>query len=145
MNYAEVIIKANYTFFYYHQLQPTAESWWIQPVIFIKKAREKSAQTLKIKMIRHILLNRVEAPEGTKDSFFMVTPPLFRLEGKQTNTVRVFPNAYISKAPQDREKLIHFNVMSIPPTSDSEADKTSCSSPFATECASSIVHALFRI
>ena len=53
----------------------------------------------------------------------MVTPPLFRLEGKQTNTVRVFPNAYISKAPKDRETVYFFNVMSIPPTSDSEADK----------------------
>lgn len=53
----------------------------------------------------------------------MVTPPFFRLEGKQANTVRIFPNAYISKAPQDRETVYFFNVMSIPPTSDSEADK----------------------
>lgn len=53
----------------------------------------------------------------------MVTPPFFRLEGKQANTVRIFPNAYISKAPQDRETVYFFNVMPIPPTSDSEADK----------------------
>ena len=53
----------------------------------------------------------------------MVTPPLFRLEGKQTNTLRIFPNANISNAPNDRETVYFFNVMSIPPTSDSDADK----------------------
>ena len=53
----------------------------------------------------------------------MVTPPLFRLEAKQKNTVRIFPNANITNAPKDRETVYYFNVMSIPPTSDADTDK----------------------
>ncbi|WP_249417481.1 molecular chaperone [Klebsiella grimontii] len=53
----------------------------------------------------------------------MVTPPLFRLEAKQKNTVRIFPNANIINAPKDRESVYYFNVMSIPPTSDADTDK----------------------
>ncbi|HED2643568.1 TPA: molecular chaperone, partial [Klebsiella michiganensis] len=91
--------------------------------LYKEGAREISANIENKDDTPYLIKSWVEAPEGTKDSFFMVTPPLFRLEGKQTNTVRVFPNAYISKAPQDRETVYFFNVMSIPPTSDTEADK----------------------
>lgn len=91
--------------------------------LYKEGAREISANIENKDDTPYLIKSWVEAPEGTKDSFFMVTPPLFRLEGKQTNTVRVFPNAYISKAPKDRETVYFFNVMSIPPTSDSEADK----------------------
>ncbi|WP_335950267.1 molecular chaperone, partial [Klebsiella michiganensis] len=90
--------------------------------LYKEGAREISANIENKDDTPYLIKSWVEAPEGTKDSFFMVTPPLFRLEGKQTNTVRVFPNAYISKAPKDRETVYFFNVMSIPPTSDSEAD-----------------------
>lgn len=71
----------------------------------------------------YLIKSWVEAPEGKTASYFMVTPPLFRLEGKQTNTLRIFPNANISNVPNDRETVYFFNVMSIPPTSDSDADK----------------------
>jgi P pilus assembly chaperone PapD len=112
--------------------------------LYKEGAREISANIENKDDTPYLIKSWVEAPEGTKDSFYG-DASAFPSGGKQTNTVRVFPNAYISKAPKDRETVYFFNVMSIPPTSDSEADKTSCSSPFATECASSIVHALFRI
>jgi P pilus assembly chaperone PapD len=53
----------------------------------------------------------------------MVTPPLFRLEAKQKNTLRIFPNAHIANAPKDRESVYYFNVMSIPPTSDTDTGR----------------------
>lgn len=72
--------------------------------LYKEGAREISANIENKDDTPYLIKSWVEASEGTKDSFFMVTPPLFRLEGKQTNTVRVFPNAYISKAPKDRSK-----------------------------------------
>lgn len=60
----------------------------------------------------------VEPAEGSKTSYFMVTPPLFRLEARQRNTVRIFPNADIVHAPKDRDSVYYFNVMSIPPTNN---------------------------
>lgn len=71
----------------------------------------------------YLIKSWVEAPQGKDASYFMVTPPLFRLEGKQKNTLRILPNANISNAPKDRESVYFFNVMSIPPTSDSDEDK----------------------
>lgn len=65
----------------------------------------------------------VEPREGSNTSLFMVTPPLFRLEAKQKNTVRIFPNAHIVNAPKDRETVYFFSVMSIPPTNDADNDK----------------------
>lgn len=91
--------------------------------LFKEGSREISAQLENKDDIPYLVKSWVEGPEGSGPSFFMVTPPLFRLEAKQTNTVRVFPNAHIVNAPKDRESVYYFNVMSIPPTSDNEADK----------------------
>ena len=51
----------------------------------------------------------------------MATPPLFRLEGKQQNTVRLFSNGNVN-APTDRESMYYFNVMAIPPADDAKAN-----------------------
>ena len=51
---------------------------------------------------------------------FLLTPPLFRLEGKQKNVVRIFK--LDGQLPTDRESLFFFNTTSIP-ASSTEADR----------------------
>lgn len=87
--------------------------------LYKEGTREISAQMENKDDGPFLMKSWVEPAEGESNSYFMVTPPLFRLEGNQKNTVRIFPNAYISKAPTDRDSVYFFNVMSIPPTNDS--------------------------
>lgn len=91
--------------------------------LYKEGTREISANLENKDNIPYLVKSWVEPREGSTSSFFMVTPPLFRLEAKQKNTVRIFPNANIINAPKDRESVYYFNVMSIPPTSDADSDK----------------------
>ncbi|HCB1500663.1 P pilus assembly chaperone PapD [Klebsiella oxytoca] len=86
--------------------------------LYKENSREISAQLENKDDAPYLMKSWVEAPEG-KTPFFMVTPPLFRLEAKQKNTIRIFPTANISSAPKDRETVYYLNVMSVPPTDDS--------------------------
>ncbi len=93
--------------------------------LYKEGAREISAQYENKDDTPYLMKSWIEPQEGSSNSYFMVTPPLFRLEAKQRNTVRIFPNAYISNAPKDRDSLYFFNIMSIPPSNDSaEGDNT---------------------
>lgn len=91
--------------------------------LYKEGTREISAQVENKDNTPYLIKSWVEAPEGKKESYFMVTPPLFRLEAKQTNSMRILPNAHIVNAPKDRDTVYYFNVMSIPPTAEDEADK----------------------
>lgn len=91
--------------------------------LYKEGTREISANLENKDNIPYLVKSWVEPREGSRTSFFMVTPPLFRLEAKQKNTVRIFPNADIINAPKDRESVYYFNVMSIPPTNDADTDK----------------------
>ncbi|HCI5658083.1 TPA: molecular chaperone [Klebsiella variicola subsp. variicola] len=51
--------------------------------------------------------------------YFMITPPLFRLDAQQKSVLRIF-NAS-SAMPADRESLFYFNVTSIPAATDEDA------------------------
>ena len=108
--------------------------------LYKEGAREISANIENKDDTPYLIKSWVEASEGTKDSFFMVTPPLFRLEGKQTNTVRIYPKHQRIVKPSTSLTLCLSRQPAIV-----KPIKASCSSPFATECASSIVHALFRV
>jgi len=77
--------------------------------LYKEGTREISAQMENKDDGPFLMKSWVEAAEGESNSYFMVTPPLFRLEGKQKNTIRIFPNAYISKAPKDRDSVYFFN------------------------------------
>ncbi|VGP92813.1 Chaperone protein FocC [Klebsiella variicola] len=57
----------------------------------------------------------IEASSG----YFMITPPLFRLDAQQKSVLRVF-NAS-NAMPADRESLFYFNVTSIPAATDEDA------------------------
>lgn len=91
--------------------------------LFEEGSREINTQLENKDERPYLIKSWVEATAGRETSSFMVTPPLFRLEGKQINTLRIFPNANISSAPKDRDSVFFFNVMTIPPTKEDEADK----------------------
>lgn len=52
--------------------------------------------------------------EGTEKAPFLITPPLFRLDGKQENTLRVVRVA--GQLPEDKESLFWLSVKSVPPS-----------------------------
>lgn len=56
----------------------------------------------------------IEASAG----YFMITPPLFRLDAQQKSVLRIF-NAS-NAMPADRESLFYFNVTSIPAVTDED-------------------------
>lgn len=51
---------------------------------------------------------------------FIVTPPLFRLDGKKENVLRIIHTG--SLLPQDRESLFWLNVKAIPSSADSDVN-----------------------
>lgn len=87
--------------------------------LYKEGAREIAAQIENKDETPYLIKSWVESQEG-KSPAFMATPPLFRLEGKQQNTVRLFSTANVS-APRDRETIFYFNIMAIPPSDDSYA------------------------
>ncbi|MBV4368513.1 fimbrial biogenesis chaperone [Erwinia phyllosphaerae] len=54
------------------------------------------------------------------DNAFIVTPPLFRLDGNQKNLLRIIRTA--SALPQDRESLFWLNIKSIPSSSREDSN-----------------------
>ncbi|MDV1071425.1 MULTISPECIES: fimbria/pilus periplasmic chaperone [Klebsiella] len=61
----------------------------------------------------YLIQSWVENNEGQKDSRFVITPPLFAMQGKKENTLRII-DATNSQLPQDRETLFWMNVKAIP-------------------------------
>ncbi|EPQ0972086.1 fimbria/pilus periplasmic chaperone [Citrobacter farmeri] len=61
----------------------------------------------------YLLQSWVENAEGVKDGRFVVTPPLFAMQGKKENTLRIL-DATNNQLPQDRESLFWMNVKAIP-------------------------------
>lgn len=55
----------------------------------------------------------VENTDGAKDGRFVITPPLFAMQGKKENTLRII-DATNNQLPQDRETLFWMNVKAIP-------------------------------
>ncbi|MDH8484403.1 molecular chaperone [Klebsiella pneumoniae] len=88
--------------------------------LYKEGAREITAQIENKDDIPYLIKSWVETPAGKAPSF-MATPPLFRLEGKQQNTVRLFATGNVN-APTDRESMYYFNVMAIPPADDAKAN-----------------------
>ena len=61
----------------------------------------------------YLLQSWFENAEGVKDGRFVVTPPLFAMQGKKENTLRIL-DATNNQLPQDRETLFWMNVKAIP-------------------------------
>ncbi|HEK1627487.1 TPA: fimbria/pilus periplasmic chaperone [Pseudomonas aeruginosa] len=61
----------------------------------------------------YLIHSWLEDAEGKKASEFVITPPLFAMQGKKENTLRII-DATNQKLPQDRESLYWLNVKAIP-------------------------------
>lgn len=71
----------------------------------------------------YLIQSWVENEAGQNDkSSFVVTPPLFRLDAKQKNTLRVMQAA--PNLPQDRETLFWMNIKSIPTADAARTENT---------------------
>lgn len=55
----------------------------------------------------------VENSAGQKDGRFVITPPLFSMQGKKENTLRII-DATSNQLPRDRESLFWLSVKAIP-------------------------------
>ncbi|WP_148250376.1 fimbria/pilus periplasmic chaperone [Raoultella terrigena] len=61
----------------------------------------------------YLIQSWVENADGQKDGRFVITPPLFAMQGKKENTLRII-DATNNQLPQDRESLFWMNVKAIP-------------------------------
>ena len=87
--------------------------------LYKEGAREITAQIENKDGIPYLIKSWIETQKGQTPSF-TATPPLFRLEAKQQNTVRLFSTNNVT-APTDRESVFYFNVMAIPPADETNA------------------------
>ncbi|WP_333850452.1 fimbrial biogenesis chaperone [Leclercia sp.] len=71
----------------------------------------------------YLVQSWVERTDAARDNApFLITPPLFRLDGKQDNILRVVRTG--GNLPTDRESLYWLNIKSIPSTSRDESNNT---------------------
>ncbi|WP_032697818.1 fimbria/pilus periplasmic chaperone [Raoultella planticola] len=61
----------------------------------------------------YLIQSWIENADGEKDNRFVITPPLFSMQGKKENTLRII-DATNGKLPKDRESLFWINVKAIP-------------------------------
>ena len=55
-----------------------------------------------------------QANQTDRAENFLVTPPLFRLDGEQNNVLRIFYSGSVDDLPKDRESVFWLNVKAIP-------------------------------
>lgn len=83
MNYAEVIIKANYTFFYYHQLRsPQRSRGGFNRHLYKEGAREISANIENKDDTPYLIKSWVEAPGRNERQLFYGDASTFPSGGK---------------------------------------------------------------
>lgn len=71
----------------------------------------------------HFLIQSwIENSTGEKDNNFFISPPLFMMEGKKENNLRIFDKS-LTKLPSDRESLFWINVKAIPSSDKKDMDK----------------------
>lgn len=82
-------------------------------VIYSQSANQTSLPISNSSVSQRFLISSwVEDSNGTKVNSFVVTPPLFVIEPKTENTLRII---YVgSPLPKDRESLFYLNVKAIP-------------------------------
>ncbi|HCR4067267.1 TPA: fimbria/pilus periplasmic chaperone [Proteus mirabilis] len=71
---------------------------------------------------RYLIQSWIENSEGKKDNSFVITPPLFSMQGKKENTLRII-DATNNKLPKYRETLFWLSVKSIPAVEKSLANE----------------------
>ncbi|MBK3268212.1 molecular chaperone [Klebsiella pneumoniae] len=88
-------------------------------IIYAEGKKEASVSLDNLDSTPYLIKSWIEN-NNNAGTHFLVTPPLFRLEGKQKNVVRIFKLDGV--LPADRESLFFFNTTSIP-ASTTDADR----------------------
>ncbi|SUC20029.1 fimbrial chaperone protein [Proteus vulgaris] len=68
--------------------------------------------------IPYLIQSWIDDINENEQSFFTITPPLFRLNSENTNALRIFLTE--NKLPKDRESLFWLNIKTIPATEKTE-------------------------
>ncbi|MDR3430793.1 MAG: molecular chaperone [Rouxiella aceris] len=91
-------------------------------VIYKDNVKESSLRVSNSDNSPVLVQSWIETTQGTNDkSPFIITPPLFKLNGKQENTLRIIKLQ--NTLPQDRESLFWLNVKGIPSTENDSKNK----------------------
>jgi len=90
-------------------------------IIFIEGKKEASVSLDNQDSTPYLIKSWAEN-DKIAGSHFMVTPPLFRLEGNQKNVVRIFK--LDGALPADRESLFFFNTTAIPASTEDTSRNT---------------------
>lgn len=84
-------------------------------VIFDGGKKEASISINNVDSVPYLIQSWVEMPEGNANKApFIVTPPLYRLDGGQQNIERIL---FSGSLPQDKESLFWLNIKAIPSAS----------------------------
>ncbi|UAN23976.1 molecular chaperone [Enterobacter sp. JBIWA003] len=84
-------------------------------VIFDGGKKEASISINNADSVPYLIQSWVEMPEGNANKApFIVTPPLYRLDGGQQNIERIL---FSGSLPQDKESLFWLNIKAIPSAS----------------------------
>ncbi|MDD7995986.1 molecular chaperone [Kosakonia radicincitans] len=81
-------------------------------IIYEEGKKEVSIDIENKGSVPYLIQSWVENQDGVKTSDFLVTPPLFRLDGDKKNALRIFK--LVKELPVDRESLFFLNAKSIP-------------------------------
>lgn len=89
-------------------------------VVYPAGQKEASLGVRSLKETDSFLIQSwVENAEGNKVNSFVITPPLFLMQGKKENTLRIVDNTN-GALPNDRESLFWLNVKAIPSMNKSQ-------------------------
>lgn len=70
----------------------------------------------------YLIQSWIESADGQKDGRLIITPPLYLMQGKKENTLRII-DATNQSLPKDRESLFWVNVKAIPSLDKSRQDE----------------------
>lgn len=91
-------------------------------VIYDASKKESSLNLTNPDGIPYLIQSWLENSDGTSNQIpFVITPPLFRLDGNQQNVLRIVQTGNLSK---DHESMFWLNVKSIPSTSKTISQNT---------------------
>jgi len=85
-------------------------------LVYPESKKESSIQVTNPDNIDYLVQSWVESESNAREKApFLITPPLFRLDGKQDNVLRVIRTG--GTLPEDKESLYWLNIKSIPSSS----------------------------
>ncbi|KOC89203.1 hypothetical protein NG42_13685 [Winslowiella iniecta] len=87
-------------------------------VIYDARSKEASMTVLNNYSAAYLIQSWVEDEKGGKSDSFIVTPPLFRLDGKKENMLRIV--RVKEEMPGDRESVYWLSIKAIPPAPESD-------------------------